>query len=114
VVDAAVGLKKLGHDVDIYTSFHDPSRCFDETRDGTLNVRVLGGWPVPRSFGGRFIVICAILRQLTLAVVLLLQIATLGFTPRMIRRLLCFSLFWHALDIVWIGVFTIVYLGAFS
>jgi len=34
VVDAAVGLKKLGHDVDIYTSFHDPSRCFDETRDG--------------------------------------------------------------------------------
>ena len=43
---------------------------------GTLNVRVLGGWPVPRSFGGRFIVICAILRQLTLAVVLLLQIAS--------------------------------------
>ena len=47
-------------------------------------------------------------------VVLLLQIATLGFTPRTVRRLLCFSLFWHALDIVWIGVFTIVYLGAFS
>jgi hypothetical protein len=22
----------------------------------------------------------------------------------------CFNLFWHALDIVWIGVFTIVYL----
>jgi len=29
-----------------------------------------------------------------------------------IGRLSCFSLFWHALDIVWIGVFTIVYLGA--
>jgi cytochrome o ubiquinol oxidase subunit 3 len=26
--------------------------------------------------------------------------------------LLCLTLFWHALDIVWIGVFTIVYLGA--
>ena len=26
------------------------------------------------------------------------------------RRLLCFSLFWHALDIVWIGVMTLVYL----
>ena len=25
---------------------------------------------------------------------------------------MCFSLFWHALDIVWVGVFTIVYLGA--
>ena len=40
------------------------------------------------------------------------QIATLGFRPMVVRRLLCFSLFWHALDIVWIGVFTIVYLGA--
>jgi cytochrome o ubiquinol oxidase subunit 3 len=24
--------------------------------------------------------------------------------------LLCWSLFWHALDIVWVGVFTLVYL----
>jgi cytochrome o ubiquinol oxidase subunit 3 len=40
------------------------------------------------------------------------QVATLGFSPMVMRRLLCFSLFWHALDIVWIGVFTIVYLGA--
>lgn len=39
------------------------------------------------------------------------QIATLGFRPNVLRRLLCFSLFWHALDIVWVGVFTIVYLG---
>jgi cytochrome o ubiquinol oxidase subunit 3 len=29
-----------------------------------------------------------------------------------VRRLFCFSLFWHALDLVWIGVFTIVYLGS--
>jgi len=40
------------------------------------------------------------------------QVATLGFAPNVVRRLLSFSLFWHALDIVWIGVFTIVYLGA--
>jgi cytochrome o ubiquinol oxidase subunit 3 len=40
------------------------------------------------------------------------QIATLGFRPMVARRMLCFSLFWHALDIVWIGVFTVVYLGA--
>jgi cytochrome o ubiquinol oxidase subunit 3 len=44
--------------------------------------------------------------------VMLLQIGTLGFSPAVLRRLFCFSLFWHALDIVWIGVFTIVYLGA--
>ncbi len=40
------------------------------------------------------------------------QVATLGFQPMVRRRIYCFSLFWHALDIVWIGVFTIVYLGA--
>ena len=44
-------------------------------------------------------------------VVMLLQVATLGFQPMVSRRLFCFGLFWHALDIVWIGVFTIVYLG---
>src|SRR5580704_3883343 len=44
--------------------------------------------------------------------VMLLQAATLGFHPMVSRRFFCFALFWHALDIVWIGVFTIVYLGA--
>jgi cytochrome o ubiquinol oxidase subunit 3 len=45
-------------------------------------------------------------------VIMLLQVATLGYRPMVARRFFCFSLFWHALDIVWIGVFTIVYLGA--
>ena len=45
-------------------------------------------------------------------VIMLLQVATLGFQPMVARRFFCFGLFWHALDIVWIGVFTIVYLGA--
>jgi cytochrome o ubiquinol oxidase subunit III len=40
------------------------------------------------------------------------QVFTLGWRPMVLDRLACFSLFWHALDIVWIGVFTIVYLGA--
>jgi cytochrome o ubiquinol oxidase subunit 3 len=44
--------------------------------------------------------------------VMMVQVMTLGFRPMVRRRLFCFSLFWHALDIVWIGVFTIVYLGA--
>jgi cytochrome o ubiquinol oxidase subunit 3 len=44
--------------------------------------------------------------------VMMLQIATLGFLPAVRRRFFCFGLFWHALDIIWIGVFTIVYLGA--
>jgi len=40
------------------------------------------------------------------------QVATIGLVPLVVQRLRCFALFWHALDIVWIGVFTIVYLGA--
>jgi len=38
------------------------------------------------------------------------QVAAKGFRPHVLRRHLCFSLFWHALDIVWVGVFTLVYL----
>jgi cytochrome o ubiquinol oxidase subunit III len=44
--------------------------------------------------------------------IMMLQIGTLGFLPMVRQRFFCFGLFWHALDIVWVGVFTIVYLGA--
>jgi cytochrome o ubiquinol oxidase subunit 3 len=44
--------------------------------------------------------------------IMMAQVATLGLKPKVMQRLVCFSLFWHALDLVWIGVFTIVYLGA--
>ncbi|PLZ04308.1 cytochrome o ubiquinol oxidase subunit III [Burkholderia sp. WAC0059] len=47
-------------------------------------------------------------------VVLMLQVATRSgeLTDRDIRRLSCLSLFWHFLDIVWICVFSFVYLGS--
>jgi cytochrome o ubiquinol oxidase subunit 3 len=38
------------------------------------------------------------------------QVFVKGFRENVLRRLLCFNLFWHALDIVWIAVFTMVYL----
>ena len=38
------------------------------------------------------------------------QIWAKGFQQHIIRRLLCFSVFWHALDIIWVAIFTIVYL----
>jgi cytochrome o ubiquinol oxidase subunit 3 len=38
------------------------------------------------------------------------QLWVKDFRPAILRRLLCFNLFWHALDIIWIGIFTIVYL----
>lgn len=38
------------------------------------------------------------------------QVITKGLRAAVLRRLLCWSLFWHALDIVWVGVLTLVYL----
>ena len=38
------------------------------------------------------------------------QICAKGFREHIMRRLLCFSIFWHALDIIWVAIFTIVYL----
>ncbi len=38
------------------------------------------------------------------------QIWFKGFRPDIMRRLLCFNLFWHALDIIWVALFTVVYL----
>jgi cytochrome o ubiquinol oxidase subunit III len=42
--------------------------------------------------------------------VMMAQVAFKGFRPSVDRRLLCFALFWHALDIIWVSLFTAVYL----
>lgn len=41
---------------------------------------------------------------------LMAQLLAKGFRPNVVRRILCLTLFWHALDIVWVAIFTIVYL----
>lgn len=38
------------------------------------------------------------------------QVWAKGFREDILRRMLCFSLFWHALDIIWVALFTVVYL----
>jgi cytochrome o ubiquinol oxidase subunit 3 len=55
---------------------------------------------------------CHVSSGLLWLLVMMAQVATLGLRTTVVRRLFCFSLFWHALDLVWIGVFTIVYLGS--
>ena len=42
--------------------------------------------------------------------VLMVQLVQKGLTPKMGTRLMCLGLFWHFLDIIWICVFTVVYL----
>jgi cytochrome o ubiquinol oxidase subunit 3 len=38
------------------------------------------------------------------------QVRSKGPRPFVLRRILCFSLFWHALDIIWVAVMSLVYL----
>ena len=38
------------------------------------------------------------------------QVFAKGYRPDILRRVLCFSLFWHTLDIIWVAIFTVVYL----
>ncbi len=43
-------------------------------------------------------------------VTLMIQVARRGLDEDHKRRLMCLSLFWHFLDVIWIGVFSFVYL----
>ena len=43
-------------------------------------------------------------------IVLMLQVSKHGLISENKRRLMCLSMFWHFLDVVWIGVFSFVYL----
>ncbi|CRL02260.1 CLUMA_CG015102, isoform A [Clunio marinus] len=62
VVDAAIALQNRGHTVSFLTNHHDPTHCFEETRNGSLRVRVVGDW-LPRSIFGKFYAFCAYFRM---------------------------------------------------
>lgn len=90
VVDAALGLQELGHEVDILTSHHDPSHCFEPTRDGTLNV-LHAKTIVPRHIFGGLHLPLAIARQMSLYFQLLLALFAFRFhgtIPSFLYRLL--------------------------
>jgi len=70
VVDAALELQRRGHHVTIYTGSHDPSRAFEATRDGSLDVRVHGG-ALPLHAAGRLRVIAAITKTAVAAAAIL-------------------------------------------
>jgi alpha-1,3/alpha-1,6-mannosyltransferase len=67
IIDIGLALKYSGYDVDIYTNFHDKTRCFDETRNGQLNVFVACSW-FPRNLFGKFNALCAYIRFILLAI----------------------------------------------
>ena len=51
-------------------------------------------------------VTCGLLWLLTM----MAQVFAKGYRADILRRVLCFSLFWHALDIIWVALFSVVYL----
>lgn len=63
VVDAALSLQNHGHSVEFLTNHHDPTHCFEETRNGTLKVETIGDW-LPRSIFGKFTALCAYVRMI--------------------------------------------------
>ncbi|MBI3799111.1 MAG: glycosyltransferase, partial [Deltaproteobacteria bacterium] len=65
VVDAATHLQAAGHRVTLFTTHHDQARCFAETRDGLLAVRVHGDF-LPRDIGQHLRVPCMIARMVPL------------------------------------------------
>ena len=67
VVDVALVLKSLSHDVHIVTTHHDKNHCFEETRDGTIDVTVAGDW-FPRSMLGRCFALMAYYRMFIAAI----------------------------------------------
>ncbi|PYH75915.1 putative alpha-1,2-mannosyltransferase [Aspergillus uvarum CBS 121591] len=71
IIDVALALQNRGHRVTVYTSHRDKSHCFEEARDGTLDVRVRGNTIFPAHLGGRFHVLMAIARQVHLTLSLL-------------------------------------------
>ncbi|KAK6154270.1 hypothetical protein DH2020_008518 [Rehmannia glutinosa] len=71
IVDAAVELSSNGHNVHIFTSHHDKTRCFEETVSGTFPVTVYGAF-LPRHIFYRLHAICAYLRCIFVALCVLL------------------------------------------
>ncbi|XP_794663.3 alpha-1,3/1,6-mannosyltransferase ALG2 [Strongylocentrotus purpuratus] len=71
VVDAALALQTRRHSVKIYTAHHDPTHCFKETSDGTLEVVTAGDW-LPRNIFGSCYALCAYIRMIYVALYLLL------------------------------------------
>ena len=87
---------------------------FVEISDFVGMVR-LGAWPSRSAFLSAFFTLVGmhgahVTIGLFWLVYMVAQVVAKGLRPHVLRRLLCFSLFWHALDLIWVGVVTLVYL----
>ena len=67
VIDMALALLRKKHEVTIYTTHHNPTHCFSETTDGTVQVVPKFDW-LPRKILGKFYALCAVMRMIFLAI----------------------------------------------
>ncbi|XP_022848495.1 alpha-1,3/1,6-mannosyltransferase ALG2-like isoform X2 [Olea europaea var. sylvestris] len=70
IVDAAVELATRGHNVHVFTSHHEKSRCFEETVSGIFPVTVYGAF-LPRHVFYCLHAVCAYLRCIFVALCVL-------------------------------------------
>jgi len=85
-----------------------------ELRDFTTMI-AQGAGPTRSAFlSGYFALVGCHGLHVTMGVLFLLtmiaQVYAKGYRADILRRILCFALFWHTLDIIWVGIFTVVYL----
>lgn len=71
IVDASKALQEKHHQVLIYTGYHDPNHCFEETKDGTLNIYTIGGW-LPRSVLGQFQALIAYTKMIIISLYIII------------------------------------------
>ncbi|CAM1329056.1 ALG2 (predicted), partial [Pycnogonum litorale] len=69
IIDSAVALKSVGHDVSIVTCHYNPNHSFDETKDGSIPLVAVGDW-LPRSICGYCHALCAYFRMIYAAIYL--------------------------------------------
>jgi cytochrome o ubiquinol oxidase subunit 3 len=98
----------------VFTFLLGAAFLFIEISDFTDMVRV-GAGPSRSAFLSAFWALVGmhgahVTSGLVWLIYMMAQVVAKGLQPHVLRRLLCFSLFWHALDIIWVGVLTVVYL----
>ena len=80
-----------------------------------MNMIAIGAGPTRSAFLSAFFTLVGchglhVTAGLLWLLTMMAQVFAKGYRPDILRRVLCFSLFWHALDIVWVALFTVVYL----
>ncbi len=97
-VTAVFGLAFLG--LELYEFYHLIQEGAGPTRSAFLSsfFTLVGTHGLHVTFGIIWIV------------TMMVQVKMHGLIPENRRRLMCLSMFWHFLDVIWIGVFSFVYL----